>query len=144
MLLTSEEGPCQAGAFQGRGLGDDGAVSDRSASFGQCAAENGQEHYRCNDTLKCEEILDFGVGDAQEGQLEEEVKYESAHSSRGDSFAFGNVIWDVGEARPDCGEQNSHALSARCGLDTVKAVSGGVVQIGRRSLPKPDNGEYTT
>ena len=74
---------------------------DGSASLVQSIAEDGQEYDRCNDTLESEEVLDLGIGDAQEGKLEQEVEQETNHSRRSDALVFGYVIGNVSEARPD-------------------------------------------
>ncbi len=105
----------------------------------QRGTENGQENDRCNKTLESEEILDLGgvsqvheppggglaagsylsIRYAEEGDLKHEVEHKATHSCRGDALASGYSIGDVRKAWPDGCEQDGHALTASCGLDTV-------------------------
>ncbi len=43
----------------------------------------------------------LSVRDAEEGNLKQEVEEKANHPSRGDAFAVGYVIGDVGKAWPD-------------------------------------------
>ncbi len=61
----------------------------------------------------------LGVRYAEEGDLKHEVEHKATHSCRGDALASGYSIGDVGKAWPDGCEQDGHALTASCGLDTV-------------------------
>jgi hypothetical protein len=124
--LTAEEGPGEGRAGDGGTLGDDGAVADGTASSAQSVTKDSQEDDWSNDTLEGEEVLDLGVRNAQEGQLEQEVEHEAAHACGRDAFVFGNVIGDVCKAGPDGCEQDGHALTSGGGLHT-----------------EPDNGENT-
>lgn len=59
---------------------DDRAVADCAASLVQRGSEDCQEDDRRDDRLEGEEILDLGVWDAQERQLEQEVQEEGDES----------------------------------------------------------------
>ena len=89
----------------------------------QCGAEDSQEDDRRNNTLQGEEILNLGVRDAQEWNLEQEVQEETNHAAGSDALTDGDVVGNVGKAGPDGCEQNSHALAPRCRLDTVHSQS---------------------
>lgn len=112
---------------------NDCAVADSTTGSSKRVAEDGEEYNRSNDTLESEEILNLNdrektagkvfrsylcVWDAQEWQLQEEVQQESNHSTGLDTFVIGDVVGDVCKAWPDGCEQNFHALSSGCGLNT--------------------------
>lgn len=101
-------------------IGDNRAVADGATCSAQGIAEDSQEHDWCNDTLESEEVLHFGVWDAQEGQLEQEIEQETDHFVGLDAFVQWDVVGDLREAGPDGCEKDSHALSACGSLDTEK------------------------
>ena len=60
------------------------------------------------------------VRDTEKGQLQQEVQEECDHSTRSDTLVFGDMVRYSGVARPNSCEQNSNALAAGHGLDTVE------------------------
>lgn len=66
----------------------------------------------------CENIAYLGVGDAQEGNLKQEIEQKADHSSSGDTLVLRDVIGDSGKAGPDGREQDRHTLTTSRGLDT--------------------------
>jgi hypothetical protein len=118
-VKVGEESPCEGGASDSCALCDDSAVGDGTASLVQSGTEDGQENNWCNNRLKSEEILNLGIRNTQEWQLEQEVQYEGAHASSGDTLVFRNVIWNVLKAWPYRCEQDFHTLTTGGGLDTA-------------------------
>ena len=118
-IEIGEKGPSEGRAAYKRWLSDNWTVGDGAAGSAQGITKNGQEDDGCNDTLESEEVLNLGVRDAEEGKLEQEVEHKATHSSGSDTFTFGNVIGDVSKAWPDSCEQDCHALTASCGLNTA-------------------------
>lgn len=98
---------------------DDSAVGDGTASFVQCGTEDGQENNWCNNRLESEEVLNLGIWNTQEWELEQKVQYEAAHACSGDTLVVRNVIRDVLEAWPYRCEQDFHTLTTGGGLDTA-------------------------
>lgn len=73
-------------------------------------------HNRRDDGFECEEVLDFGVRNAEEGQLQQEIQDKTNHSGGADALRYGDVVLDVGEGGPNGCEQDCHALAASCCL----------------------------
>lgn len=61
-------------------LVNDATLVEIATGFVQCAAEHCEEYNGRDNRLEAKEVLDFGVGDAQEWQLEEKVDQKSNHA----------------------------------------------------------------
>lgn len=99
--LTAEKSPGESGTANCGALSNDRAVTDGASSLVQGIAKNGQENNRCNNRLQSEEVLDFGVRNAEERQLKQEVQQKSYHSLGVNTLIVRYVIRDVLVARPD-------------------------------------------
>lgn len=96
-------------------MSDDSAGADSATGLVQRRSEDGQEDDWGNDGLEGEEVLDLGVRNAQERQLEQKVEEKADHASGRNALVEGNMVGNVGVAWPNSREQDSHALSSsRC------------------------------
>lgn len=105
--------------MHGDAFGDDGAAANGAPRLVQGVAKDGEENNWRNDGLESEEILDLCVGNAQEGQLEQEVEEECHESGSRKALALGHMVGNSGETWPNCLEQNGYTLSAGDRLNTA-------------------------
>ena len=118
--LTAKKGPCESRAFRRySAFGEEGNVWEGATGPAEGVTEYGQENHWRDHTLEGEEVLDFGVRNAEEGKLKQEVEHKATHSGGGNALAGWYVVGDVLKAWPYSRKQDRHTLTARGGLYTA-------------------------
>lgn len=94
--------------------------ANRASGLMQRTPKHRQKDNRRNNRLEAKKVLHLMIGDAQEGDLQEEVDEEADHAFCVDTLRFeADVVGDVCVVRGHGGEEDDHALSACCSLDTA-------------------------
>jgi hypothetical protein len=84
----------------------------------QRCAKDREEDNRGDDRLEGEEILDFGVWNAEERYLQKKVEQEPDHARSRDTLVFRDGVVNSCEAWPRRRQQYGHALPTSDGLNT--------------------------